>query len=194
MGIAVKNGRSFTEADTATGTLVAILNETAARRYWPGEDPIGKRFAVGSRERFGFFRAPLAPGAVEWREIVGVVADTRSAGFAADVQPEVYYSYQQVPLYDPKLLVRTTGDPLALTPAIRREIRALSDRAVVTRVRTMEQVAAESLVEPRLRATLVASFSTIALALGMLGIYSVMSYTVGQRSQAWAPRTCRCRG
>ena len=183
LGVAVKNGRSFTEADTATGTLVAILNETAARRYWPGEDPIGKRFAVGSRERFGFFRAPLAPGAVEWREVVGVVADTRSAGFAADVQPEVYYSYQQFPLYDPKLLVRTTGDPLALTPAIRREIRALSDRAVVTRVRTMEQVAAESLVEPRLRATLVASFSTIALALGMLGIYSVMSYTVGQRSQ-----------
>ena len=83
MGIAVTRGRVFTEEDRADGQLVAVVNETAARRYWPGEDPIGKRFAVGSSERFGSFRR-VRPGEVEWREIVGVVADVRSAGFASE--------------------------------------------------------------------------------------------------------------
>src|SRR3989442_8667172 len=122
MGVALQKGRFCMEADPADGTLVALVNETAARRYWQGEDPIGKRFARGSRERFNFFRAPSTPGAIEWREIVGVVADMRSAGFAADMQPEVYYCYKQSPLYEPRLFVQTAGDATMLAPAIRREI------------------------------------------------------------------------
>ena len=114
----------LTEDDRADGTSSRV-NETAARRYWPGEDPIGKRFALGSRERFGSFRA-VAPGEVEWREIVGVVSDVRSAGFAAAVQPEVYHTYRQFPLVDPTLVVRTTADPVPLAPAIRREIDAVN--------------------------------------------------------------------
>src|SRR6185503_6474991 len=79
MGMSLRAGRNLAETDLADGNLVAVVNETAARRYWPGENPIGKRFAIGSRERFGSFRQ-VPPGQTEWREIVGVASDVRSAG------------------------------------------------------------------------------------------------------------------
>ena len=183
LGIALTRGRPLTEDDRADGALVAIVNETAARRYWPGEDPIGKRFAIGSRERFGFFRAPPKPGDVEWREIVGVVADFRSAGFASDIQPEVYYNYKQFPLYDPSIIVRTTGDPDAMRQSIRATIAATNAGAVITRMRTLDGVADQSIADPRIRAQLAALFSALALMLGMLGIYGLMSYTVAQQTR-----------
>jgi putative ABC transport system permease protein len=182
MGIALKKGRMFTEHDTADGKLVSILNETAARRYWPGEDPIGKRFAIGSIESYGSFRRVQA-GQVEWREVVGVMADVRSAGFDAEIQPEVYYNYLQFPVYGPTLLLRTNVDPLSFAATVRREALAAQPRAVITQVRTMEQIAAESVAERRFRALLIGSFSVLALLLGMLGIYGVMSFTVSQRTQ-----------
>jgi putative ABC transport system permease protein len=183
LGIALTRGRSFTEDDRADRTLVAIVNETAARRYWPGEDPIGSRFAIGSRERFGFFRAPLKPGDVEWREIIGVVADFRSAGFASDIQPEVFYNYKQFPLFDPSIIVRTTGDPDLMRQSIHATIAATNSRAVVTKMRTLDNVADQSIANPRIRAGLASLFSALALMLGMLGIYGLMSYTVAQQTR-----------
>ncbi len=182
MGIAVKRGRVFTEDDGRDDVLVAVLNETAARRYWPGEDPIGKRFALGSRERFGSFRQ-VKEGEIEWREIVGIVADVRSAGFATDVQPEVYYNYKQFPLFGPSLIVRAAGDPSSIVESVRREVQAVNARAVITRLRTLDDVADESIADPRLRATLVTMFSAVGVMLGMLGIYGLMSYTVAQQTR-----------
>jgi putative ABC transport system permease protein len=183
MGMTLQKGRIVSEIDTATSTLVAVINETAARRYWPHEDPVGKRFAIGSLERFGFFRAPPTPGAIEWREIVGVVSDVRSAGFAFDVQPEVYYSYKQFPIYDPAILVQTQGDPAPLAASVRHEMRSANPSAVIKEIRTLDNVASASTAEPRLRARLVTSFSLAALGLGMLGIYGLMSYTVVQQTR-----------
>jgi putative ABC transport system permease protein len=185
MGMRILRGRGVSDDDRADGTLVAVINDTAARRYWPGEDPIGKRFALGSRERFGSFRQLPYPGAIEWREIVGVVSDIRSAGFAAEIQPEVYYGYKQFPLYDPRIVVRAASDPAidALAAVVRQEIRAVSADAVIVGVRTLDDLATSSVAEPRLRAGLVTTFSGIAVLLGMLGIYGVMSYTVAQRTR-----------
>ena len=183
MGIALTRGRSLSEDDRADGVLVAVINQTAARRYWPGEDPIGKRFAIGSQERFGFFRAPARAGDIEWREIVGVVADFRSAGFASAIQPEVYYNYKQFPLYDPSIVVRTTGNPADVIPSVRAAIAGVNGRAMITRVRTLEDVAEQSIADPRLRAGLASLFSALALMLGMLGIYGLMSYTVAQQTR-----------
>ena len=183
LGVALTRGRSLTEHDRADGALVAVINETAARRYWPGEDPLGKRFAIGSRDRFGFFRAPPNPGDVEWREIVGVVADFRSAGFAADIQPEVFYNYKQFPLYDPSIVVRTNGDPEVMRQSIRATIAATNAGVVITKMRTLDDVADQSIADPRIRAELTALFSALALMLGMLGIYGLMSYTVAQQTR-----------
>jgi putative ABC transport system permease protein len=182
MGITLTQGRLFSEDDRADAKLVAVINTTAARRYWPGDNPIGKRFAVGSGDRFGSFRA-VEPGQVEWREIVGVVTDIRSGGFASDVQPEVYYGYKQFPLYDPAIVVRTAGEPAPLMAQIRRDIQAANSRAVITNVRTLEDVADESIADQRLRAMLATVFSALALGLGMLGIYGVTSYSVEERTR-----------
>jgi predicted permease len=181
MGMRLRAGRPFAETDHADAKLVAILNETAARRYWPGEDPIGKRLGIGSRERFGSFRqAP--PGEVEWREIVGIVSDIRSAGQSVPIEPEVYYCYKQFPIYGPSLIVRTDSEPQTLAVAVRREIAAVSRNALVTSVRTMDAVAAQAIADPSLRAGVAAGLSLLALALGMLGVYGLMTYSITQRT------------
>jgi predicted permease len=183
MGMQLRNGRLLSDSDSGSGKLVAVINKRAADLYWPGEDPVGRRFAIGSRERFGFFRPPPTPGAIEWREVVGVVSDVRSAGFQSDIQPEVYFSYQQFPIYDSLLLIRTSTSSTAVVPAIRQELLALNPRAVITKVRTLEEAADTSLSDQKLRAGLLSAFSLLAVGLGILGIYGVMSYSVAQRTR-----------
>jgi putative ABC transport system permease protein len=182
MGIPLLRGRPFSGEDRADGVLVAIINETAARLYWPGENPIGKRFALGSLERFGSFR-PVEPGEIEWREIIGVVGDVRLGGFASSVQPQVFYTYRQFPLFEPALIVRTAGDPGVTIGPVLETIRFLNPRAVITNVRTLDAVADQTIADYRLRATLASIFSAVALLLGMLGIYGLMAYTVAQRTR-----------
>jgi putative ABC transport system permease protein len=183
MGIPLKRGRLFNEADTSGSKLVAVISETAKRRYWPNDHPLGKRFALGSLERFGSFRPLRGPEVVEWREIVGVVGDVRAAGFNSGALPQIYYSYRQFPVYDPTILLQTARDPMLLAFAARNEIKAINNRAVVTEIRSMDQVVSDVIAEPRLRASIVTIFASLAVLLGMLGVYAQTSYTVTQRTQ-----------
>ncbi|MCZ2149617.1 MAG: ABC transporter permease [Bryobacterales bacterium] len=183
LGIPLVSGRLFTEGDRGDGKMVAIVNQTAARRFWPGQDPVGGRVGLGSAEHFAYFRVPPSEGQPEWREIVGVVGDVRGSALDESPQPEVYSCYRQFPWYNPALVVRTGGDPMALAAAIRGEAKALSSRAVVTDVKTMDQIAAGSISQPRFRAWLTGLSSLLAVILGMVGVYGLMSYSAVRRTR-----------
>jgi len=181
MGIPLKSGRVFAETDSSDGKLVAIVNEAAARLLWPGTNPAGRRIAIGSLERFGYFRVPPPPGVPEWREIIGVVGNIRSSALDTPPQPELFYSYRQFSWYNPVLLLRTAGDPFQMAAEVRRAARTLNPNAVVSGVSTLEQITAESIGEPRFRARITALSGALAILLGMLGIYGVNSYAAAQR-------------
>jgi putative ABC transport system permease protein len=166
-------GRTFTDQDGPSAPRVAVVDEEMVRRYWPKEDPIGKRIAFGG-----------PPGeAPEWIEVVGVVGHTMHEGLDAEARVQVYLPYRQQPGGMMSLAVRTTGNPLASVNAVREAIRSVDRDQPLSEVRTMEQLVDASVGQRRLSMLLLALFSGIALLLASVGIYGVMSYTVAQRSR-----------
>jgi putative ABC transport system permease protein len=167
--IPLKAGRTFTDQDTLDSTKVVIVNETLARRLWPGESAIDRRFTVWRDEKFP-------------REVVGVVGDTRES-LDKEAGNQMYVPYAQDPTWGSmSLVVRTSGEPTALAGSVREAIRTI-DKAVPTyNLKTMNDVVSASAAPRRVPMLLFSAFAGVAMLLAMLGIYGVTSYYVTQRT------------
>jgi len=173
MGIPVRRGRTFTEEEAWQGRPVILVNEAFARRFFPDEDPIGKRIKVGE-------------GHPPYSTIVGVVANHIQPGVDNRMWEEMFYPYVNTadpPLVQMNLVVKTAGDPASLSSRIVTEVRKRDRLVTVTRIRTMDDLRASALQADRFTLWLTGAFAVLALLLAVLGIYGVMTYTTAQRTR-----------
>src|SRR5262245_50659585 len=171
MKIPIIRGRFFDDRDTMESQPVAIIDETMRRKYWPDEDPSGKRITLQSRDGY-----PI------WREIVGIVGHVKHSGLEGESRVQYYIPHSQVQNSFMGLVVRTNVDPASLTGAVRGAISGLDKDLPVFRVKTMDQFVIDSTAQRRFAMTLVGIFATVAMALAAVGLYGVLSYSIMQRS------------
>jgi putative ABC transport system permease protein len=177
MGIPLLRGHDFDESDSPDAPHTAVISQSFARRYWPNEDPIGKRI------QFGNMDADL-----RLLHIVGVVGDVRGNGLDADAAPTVYANaLQRPPRSDLSIVVRAQSDPATLTPALRQIVQALNSDLPVN-FRTLQQIFSSSLDRRRFSLVIFAAFAFVALSLAVMGVYGVMAYSVAERTRELAIR------
>jgi predicted permease len=166
-------GRAFTERDDKNATPVAIVSESFAKQFFPGENPIGKRITPNGS----------VTGKPPVREIVGVVADMHLISLKVAPRPQIYLPHQQFGTHSLSIFVRTAIDPRSFTSTLRRTVAEIDQNLPIYRTRTLTDYMAQSIAQPRLNAMLVGLFALIAVLLAAAGIFEVMSYSVTQRTQ-----------
>ncbi|MEW6319745.1 MAG: ABC transporter permease [Acidobacteriota bacterium] len=171
MGIPVIRGRGFDPTDGPDAPPVVVINQTMARRLFPGEDPVGRRVRTGPDPE----RSP-------WMTVVGVIGDVRHTGLEDEPAPEMYISGRQGPPGSPFIVMRTTGDPGAVVDLVRAEARAIDDDLPIYELRTMEQVRSEAVAGRRFVLLVVGAFGLLALVLAAVGVYGVMALVVTERT------------
>jgi len=172
LGIRIEAGRGFEERDNRDAPHVAVINQAMARRYWPGEDPIGKQFRLAGP-------ASMFP----WMTVIGVASDVRYGDVEAAPEPTMYQPLAQALGGSLWVVVRTGGNPGALASAIRGEVRDIDRNVPLLNLRDFDYYVSESFAQRRLVLAVVSGFAAIALFLAAFGIYSVVSYSVTQRTQ-----------
>ena len=170
LSIPLRAGRFFDARDTREGPRVAIISEAAARQFWPGENPIGRQLRVHVNESS---RLP--------REIVGVVGDVRTRGMELAPVPVIYVPHAQYGPESMVLTVRTATTPMTLLPALKTSLRTLAPGVALGQARTMDDLVAASVAQPRFRTLLLAIFAAVSLLLASVGLYGVVAFSVNQR-------------
>ena len=170
LSIPLRAGRFFDARDTREGPRVAIISESAARQYWPGENPIGRQLRLHVNEPS---RQP--------REIVGVVGDVRTRGMELAPVPVIYVPHSQYGPESMVLTVRTAGTPMTVLPALKTSLRTLAPGVALGQARTMDDLVAASVAQPRFRTLLLAIFAAVSLLLASVGLYGVVAFSVNQR-------------